>query len=342
MLKNMVKRVSVASAPRSGVLGRRRAPHKHILGHIFLYCFSSAGASLFPFFLILNADNQNMIRGWYTAASGMQAQQWRLDAVANNLANVNTDGYKRDVASFKAFPELLIRRMNDDGVHLIPFGSADAAPIIGKMGTGVELNELYTSFEQGAFKETASDFDLALDGKGFFCVDTPWGERYTRNGSFHLGKEGYLMTKEGYPVLGENGPIMVKANNFQIDQEGRIWVNAAISDDPEVMVSREGNTWEEPMLLDILKIVEFEVDRYLQKQGSSLYRESDTSGPAMVIEGERRPVVVQGFLEAANVDPVVEMVQMIEINRSYEANQKIIQAHESALGTLINQVAKYG
>jgi len=283
-----------------------------------------------------------LIRGWYTAASGMRAQQFRLDAVANNLANVNTDGYKRDVAAFKAFPELLLSRQNDDGVYLHPFGSGDAAPFIGRMGTGVELNELYTCFEQGSFKETQSDFDIALDGKGFFAVSTPWGERYTRNGSFQLGKEGYLETKEGYPVLGEYGPIMVKANNFQVDKDGRIWINAAISDDPEVMVSREGNTWEDVVQLDTLKLVEFELDRYLEKQGSSLYRESDTSGPATIIEKGSRPKVVQGFVEAANVDPVVEMVQMIEVNRSYEANQKIIQVEEAALGTLINQTMKFG
>jgi flagellar basal-body rod protein FlgG len=272
----------------------------------------------------------------------MRAQQWRLDAVANNLANVNTDGYKREVAAFKSFPELLIRRMDDDGVYKHPFGSADAAPIVGKLGMGVELNELFTAFEQGAFKETSSDFDLALDGKGFFCVATPWGERYTRNGSFQLGKEGFLETKEGYPVLGENGPVMVKANNFQVDKDGRVWVNAAISDDPEVMVSREGNSWEEPVLLDTLRLVEFDLDRYLKKQGSSLYIDSEYSGPAMVIGEGSRPSVHQGFVEAANVDPVVEMVQMIEVNRSYEANQKIIQVHESTLGTLINQVAKFG
>ena len=272
----------------------------------------------------------------------MRAQQWRLDAVANNLANVATDGYKRDVAAFKAFPEMLIRRQDDDGVYQHPFGSGDAAPIVGKMGTGVELNELYTVLEQGSFKETQSDFDIALDGKGFLCVSTPWGERYTRNGSFQLGKEGYLETKEGYPVLGENGPLRVKANNFQIDKDGRIYVNAAISDDPDVMVSRESNNWENTVQLDTLKLVNFELDRYLEKQGSSLYRESDTSGPARIIEQGSRPKVVQGFVEAANVDPVVEMVQMIEVNRSYEANQKMIQVEEAALGTLINQTMKFG
>ena len=281
-----------------------------------------------------------MIRGWYTGASGMRAQQWRLDAVANNLANVATDGYKKDVAAFKAFPELLIRRQDDDGVYQHPFGSADAAPIVGKMGTGVELNELFTNFDQGALKETSSDFDIALDGKGFFSIATPWGERYTRNGSFQLGKEGILETKEGYPVLGENSYLRVKANNFQVDKDGRVWINAAIDDDPNVMVSKQSNTWEDTQMLDTLKIVEFDIDRYLEKQGSSLYKESDTSGPASVIGDGRRPKVFQGFIEASNVDPVTEMVNMIEVNRSYEANQKIIQVEEAALGVLINQVMK--
>jgi len=280
-----------------------------------------------------------MIRGWYTAASGMRAQQWRLDAVANNLANVDTDGYKRDQAAFKAFPELLLRRMKDDGQYLNPFGSGDAAPIIGKLGTGVELNELYVNFEQGSLKETQSDFDIALDGKGFFAVATPWGERYTRNGSFQLGKEGFLETKEGYPVLGENGPIRVKANNFQIDKDGGIWINAEYADDPEIMVSRENNNGGDTVLLDILKLDDFDLDRYLKKQGSSLYYETETSGPAIVME-DNRPKVIQGFTEAANVEPVREMVQMIEINRAYEANQKVIQTHDSMLGVLINQVAK--
>jgi flagellar basal-body rod protein FlgG len=272
----------------------------------------------------------------------MRAQQWRLDAVANNLANVDTDGYKKDVAAFKAFPELLLRRTDDDGVYQHPFGSADAAPIVGKLGTGVELNELYTDFVQGSMKETQSDFDLALDGKGFFTDATPWGERYTRNGSFQLGKEGYLETKEGYPVLGEKGPLQVKANNFQVDKDGRVWINAAYADDPALMISRENNAWEETALLDTLKLVNFDLDRYLEKQGSSLYRESETSGPARVIEAGRRPRVVQGFVEASNVDPVVEMVQMIEVNRAYEANQKVIQSEDAMFGILINQVSRIG
>ena len=281
-----------------------------------------------------------MIRGWYTSASGMRAQQWRLDAIANNLANVDVDGYKKDMTSFKAFPELLLRRAGDDGVRTNPFGSSDGAPIIGKLGTGVELNELYTGFEQGAMKETQNDYDLALDGKGFFAIQTPWGERYTRNGSFQLGKEGYLETKEGYPLLGEQGPIKIQANNFQVDKRGNIWINAVY--EPGAMISREGNTWEETTLLDTLKLVDFDLERYLEKQGSSLYRATDISGEARIMEAENRPRVVQGFTESSNVDPVLEMVQMIEVNRAYEASQKVIQSEDTMLGVLINQAAKVG
>jgi flagellar basal-body rod protein FlgG len=283
-----------------------------------------------------------VIKGWFTAASGMRAQQWRLDAVGNNLANVNTDGYKREQAAFKAFPEMLLRRMDDDGVYRHPFGSADAAPIIGKLGTGVELNELYTVFTQGAMQETESDFDIALDGKGFMAIASPYGERYTRNGAFQLGKEGYLETKEGYPVLGEKGPIQVKANNFRVDKDGNVWVNADYAEDPEQMVSKEDNDWGRIFLLDTLKLVEFERERYLKKQGSSLWAATPDSGEPLIMEPGNRPKVTQGFTEMANVDPVIEMVQMIEVNRAYEANQKVIQTGDSLLGTLINQYARVG
>jgi flagellar basal-body rod protein FlgG len=271
----------------------------------------------------------------------MRAQQWRLDAAANNLANVDVNGYKKDISIHKAFPELLLRRMNDDGVYRHPFGSADEAPIIGKLGMGVEYNELYTDFQNGAFKETASDFDLALDGKGFFTVRTPQGERYTRNGAFMLGKEGFLETKDGYPVLGENGPIRVKANNFQVDKQGNVWVNAQYAE-PEQLVDRERNTWDDTVLLDTLKIVGFDYDRDLKKQGNSLWKSTPVSGDAQMLPVGERPRVVQGFLEASNVDPVLEMVNLIEVNRAYEANQKVIQSGDQMLGILINQTAKVG
>jgi flagellar basal-body rod protein FlgG len=280
-----------------------------------------------------------MVRGLYTGASAMIAQMRRIDVLSNNLANVNTPSFKRDSTLMKAFPEMLIRRINDDGVRTIPIGSYDLMPVIGKMGTGVEVNEVYTRFIQGALKQTENDFDLSLDGNGFFSVQTSEGERYTRNGSFLLDSDGYLVTKEGHRVLGENGDIQIKKNNFLVDEDGNVFVNDEYTEDPQRLVSMEENEWNNTVLLDRLKIVDFPKLRQVKKVGDSLYRETDHSGPAFIIE-EGRPKVIQGFVEASNVNPVIEMVNLIEVHRNYEANQKMIQAHDGALGRAINEVGR--
>ena len=281
-----------------------------------------------------------MFRGLYTGASGMVAQMHRMDVLSNNLANVDLNGYKRDTSVHKAFPELLVRRMNDDGVYKFPFGSADMAPVVGKIGTGVEMNEAYTVFTQGALKETENSFDLALEGEGFFTVLTPEGERYTRNGSFTLGKEGLLVTKEGYPVLGSEGPIQIKENNFVVDEKGKVYVNSTFADDPQRLVALEENEWENIELVDSLKIIDFDRSRFIKKQGGSLWRETVDSGPAAAIPEVERPNVRQGFLEGSNVNPVTEMVRMIEVNRAYEANQKVVQSQDSLTGKLINEAVR--
>ena len=280
-----------------------------------------------------------MVRGLYTGASGMIAQMGRIDVLSNNLANVNTPSYKRDTPILKAFPEMLMRRINDDGVRTIPPGSYDLMPVIGKLGTGVEVNEVYTRFTQGAFKQTQNDFDLALEGEGFFSVQTDEGERYTRNGSFLIDKDGFLVTKDGYKVMGENGPIQIKKNNFMVDEDGNVFENSEYSNDPMRLVSMEENEWNQTVLLDRLKVVNFPKLRYVKKVGESIYRETEYSEKAYIIENER-PKVRQGFLEASNVNPVIEMVNLIEVHRNYEANQKIIQAHDAALGKVINEVGR--
>lgn len=280
-----------------------------------------------------------MIRGLYTGGSGMVVQMHHLDAIANNLANVDLTGYKRDTPVDKAFPEILLRRMNDDGVYKFPLGSVDTSPIVGRLGTGVELNEVYTVFEQGPMKQTENFFDLALEGRGFFSVETAAGERYTRNGSFHLNDESYLVTKHGELVLGENGPIKLKKNNFVVDQDGVIWQNGALAGDDRRLVSLEENEWEDLERVDRLKIVDFHRTRYLTKMGNSFWEATEESGPAQVEQVDRAKVR-QGFLEGANVNVVTEMVQMIEVNRSYEANQKLIQTEDALLGRLVNDVIR--
>jgi flagellar basal-body rod protein FlgG len=179
---------------------------------------------------------------------------------------------------------------------------------------------LYTIFEQGSYKSTDSRVDIALSGEGFFAVQTPLGERYTRNGSFKLGKEGILETKEGYPVLGENGIINLEDDRIFINEDGIMYT----SEDMEVV--------------DRLRVVRFDNERYLKKSGSSLYIDTEISGSAYIAEGNERPQFLQGYLETSNVNVVNEMVQMIEVNRAYEANQKTIQAEDTMMTTLWQRV----
>ncbi len=277
-----------------------------------------------------------MIKGIYTGASGMIAQQAKLDTIANNLANVDKTGFKKDLTVFKTFPEMLMRRINDDGVGITPAGSYDTMPYLGKMGTGVEVNEVYTQFQQGSLQRTENNFDLALEGRGFFTLGTERGERYTRNGSFTINQEGVLVTHNGNPVLGENGIIRVQENNFMINKRGEVLVNTALSLDPRDVVGINNN-WEEPVVIDRLRIVDFENIRELKKEGDSMFRETEYSGPPLPPEKVK---VIQGFLEKSNVNAVREMVDMIEVQRSYEANQKTVTAHDQALGRLINDVGR--
>lgn len=264
-----------------------------------------------------------MIRGWYTGASGMNAQQNRLDAISNNLANVDTAGYKRDITVSKSFPELLIRRTNLDGVYETPFGSAEAAPVIGKLGLGIETNENYTDFAQGSFRQTDRNTDVAFGGKGFFAVQTPLGERYTRDGNFIIGKEGILETKDGYPVLGEKGFIRIENDRFTVNEDGII------------------SSQEDSEVIDRFKVVRFDNERYLKKMGNNLYSSNEISGLAHIAEGSERPKFLQGYMETSNVNVVNEMVQMIEVNRAYEANQKTITSEDSMMGTLWTKTAVY-
>jgi flagellar basal-body rod protein FlgF len=278
-----------------------------------------------------------MLRGIYTGAAGMIAQEARMDVVANNLANTDKTGFKRDSTMFKAFPEMIIRRLSDDGLGIVPCGSYDTMPIVGKLGTGVEVNEVYTQFEQGSLQRTENNFDLALEGRGFFTVLTERGERYSRNGSFTLNKEGYLVNHNGYMVMGENGPIKLQQNNFMINERGEVIVNSAMSLEPRDVVGMSNNDWSAPTVIDRLKLVDFENIREIKKEGDSLFTETESSGPPIPV-GELK--VIQGFLEKSNVNVVREMVDMIEVHRSYEANQKTVSTHDQTLGKLINEVAR--
>lgn len=274
--------------------------------------------------------------------------QRRLDVIANNLANVDKTGFKTDDALFKAFPQMLIQRTRDDGVGVVPLGSFDMAPIVGELGLGAEFNETFTRFEQGAAKRTENPLDLMIDDRSrerpaFFVVQTDRGERLTRGGSFTIDREGRIVTQDGFPLLGENGPIQVTRHNFMIRENGEIWINGAIGNNPQAGASPDTNAYEQPALLDRIRMRTVEFPRELKKEGNSFYIVTPESGPMRPLEelGDREnPQIMQGFLEASNVNIVREMTNLIEVQREYEANQKSVTTQDSLLGKLINEVAR--
>lgn len=281
-----------------------------------------------------------MIKGLYTACSGMNAQWNNMNVISNNLANVNTNSFKKDITVMKSFPEMLLSRMNDDGVVNFSLGSYDKAPIIGKLGTGVEMNDVFTDFSQGSnLRYTENDLDLALIGKGFFTIETDSGLRYTRNGSFVIDENSNLVTHDGYKVMGENGPIKVTRNNFKVDDEGNIVRNAKYDEELGTFVSKEENSYEFEEVVDRFKIVTFNDLRGLKKEGNNLYAETPHSGKMIELNMDNgRPKVKQGYVETSNVNVVNEMVKMIETQRSYEANQKAVQTADEIMGLIANKI----
>ncbi|WP_341875788.1 flagellar hook-basal body protein [Defluviitalea saccharophila] len=251
-----------------------------------------------------------MIRGLYTSAIGMKTQFNKMDVITNNLANVDTNGYKKDIVVSHSFPEELTKRIND-----MKNGFSNNRNI-GTMSLGLYIDEIYTSYVQGALKQTNDPLNVAIQGKAFFAIGTEDGtEKYTRDGSFSLGPDGTLMTKEGNIVLGQNGAIRLEQGDIRIDEAGNIYVNDEF--------------------VDQLRILEFENPESLRKVGDNLLERTEGT-----MEKDVESRIAQGFLEGSNVSVVREMVDMITATRIYEANQKAIQTHDETLGKAVNEVGK--
>ena len=256
-----------------------------------------------------------MVRGLYTAYTGMINQQKRLDTVTNNLANASTTGFKREGLTSKSFDQMLTVKLNDLSVPYMNEG-------IGKMSLGVKIGENYTDYSQGSFKETGNTYDLALAGNGFFTISYTdkkgnTSEKYTRDGEFTMDSEGYLRTLEGDYVQGEGGNIMIPVETS------------------EVSIRDNGDIYADGEYVDSLRIVDFEDYNNIEKFGENLYNVVDGA-----TETESTAAVKQGYLEMSNINVVKEMVEMITISRAYESNQKLIQTEDDMLDKSVNQVGK--
>lgn len=245
-----------------------------------------------------------MIRGIYAAASGMVAESLRNDVISNNLANANTAGYKKDVAVSRDFATVLIERINDGPVALV-----------GNVGSGAQIDEVAVIHSGGALRPTGNDFDLAIDGNGYFAVQTANGVRYTRNGSFTKNAQGELVDSEGNRVLGQRGPIRINGGKMTVSGDGRVMVDG--------------------IEVDRLQLVQFQNERQLVKEGNSLY---NATGGAQAQQAAGQ--VQQGFLELSNVNVVSEMVSLINGFRAYEVNSKSVQTEDQMLDKAVNEVGK--
>lgn len=216
------------------------------------------------------------------------ALERELDVVANNIANINTTGYK---AAGAVFEEYLAPGARVGGAR----GADSRISFVRDRATWVDL-------AQGPMERTGNPLDVALDGKGYLAVQTPRGERYTRNGALQVNADGQLVTAEGYAVLGDSGPITFQRNDQSI----------SISADGRVS-AREGNNTRTESLRGKIRIVGFDKPEQLQKEGASVFLAPD----GVVQQPETRSKIVQGSIEKSNVHAVIEMTRMIEVTRSY-------------------------
>lgn len=238
-----------------------------------------------------------MLNGLYTATSGMMMQQKRMDIISSNLANLNTIGHKKEVPVFAQY----IANPSDSPDDFIR--NSDYNKMI---NTTVRLYDVKVNFQEGYLRETDRNLDMALSNpNAFFAVDTPFGVRFTRNGEFQFNDQGELVTSEGYNVMSNmdaQQPVTIPAGGT-VNEDGTILLNGA----------PVGN----------IEVVQFKDTSNLQKMGENLYAAVDT-----LPEQAENPGIMTGYLEGSNVNPVEEMVKMIEASRGFETYSKVISAYE--------------
>ncbi|HEX3700295.1 MAG TPA: flagellar basal-body rod protein FlgG [Phenylobacterium sp.] len=255
-----------------------------------------------------------------TAATGMAAQQLNVEVISNNIANMNTVAFKRQRAEFQ---DLLYQTLEQPGAQ-----SSDQGTIVPtgvQVGAGVKAGTVYRISTQGAMTQTGNPFDLAINGPGYFQVLTPAGDtEYTRAGNFAINDQGQLVTQDGY-LIQPAVTIPAGATNVTVSQAG------------QVQVTQPGTTT--PTVVGTLELSTFMNEAGLSAQGSNLFQETAASGaPTNTVPGVNGVgVLMQGYTEASNVDPVSEITALIVAQRAYEMNSKVISTADSMLATA-NQV----
>jgi flagellar basal-body rod protein FlgG len=257
------------------------------------------------------------MRSLSVAATGMMAQQLNVEVISNNIANMTTTGYKRRRAEFQ---DLLYQSERRIGAASSEAGTIVPAGV--QLGLGVKTAAVYRIHDQGNLVVTENRFDLAIQGEGFFMVETPDGQiAYTRSGNFQLSPQGVIVTQDGYPV---SPGITVPANAVEV----------AISQTGLVTAKLQGQT--NMVTLGQLELATFVNPAGLEAIGSNLLLETESSGPAITGTpgSEGLGTVLQGHLESSNVNAVQEITQLIAAQRAYDMNSKVIQASDEMMATV--------
>jgi len=271
-----------------------------------------------------------LVRGMYTATSGALVAQSAVDTIANNLANANTAGFKQKLLQVQAQPQTELYRIQTDPGRS-PGARLDGVPVmvpIGTLGSGSEIYDTPSDFQQGSISATGNDLDVALSGPGFFATQAGDGTRaYTRDGSFQRDANGYLVASNGDRVLGANGAAI------QLPDTGKV----GIARDGTVTVTQQGTGQDNtPQVVGQLQLVEFANTNALRPQGDSRFIDTGNAQPAAAT----RTTALQGSVETSNANVVSSMVGLISNERWFDMNIQMIQAQDTTTGQAIQSIGR--
>ncbi len=275
-----------------------------------------------------------MITGMYSSASGMMVEMKRQDMLASNLATSMLPGGKRENLIIRSFPDVTLNATYKGLTESLEQPRFNHA--IGRVGTGAGIDWAYTDYEQGTMVQTGDPHDISLMGDGYLAILTPDGTRYTRNGRFYTDSQRRLVTPEGHYLAGQGtqaggriSPIRIASPDFEVNEEGKVFDTVY---DPATGAATRRN-------VDTIRVVDFDNRDLLMKEGNNLYR-LDAPDPASHLQAPKRYRVAQGYIEKANSVPTKEMVYLMDSQRAFEANARVLKAADQTLQQAVREVGR--
>ncbi len=270
----------------------------------------------------------------WVSVSGAIAQQRKVETIANNVANANSVGFKKDQTAFKEQLTALSKGIDDIDLPRKEWKPADFYRSYGAEDGFVEVNGTYTDFEQGQLKPTGNPLDLAISGNGFFEISTANGLRYTRRGVLSINNEGLLVDEQGHPLLSKiNTSDVTNQDAKQPSPEERtIKISGR-----NIEINNNGEVYNDKKKVADLSVVEFNDIQALKKEGGLLFINPDT---ANIKQSNPTSTIHQGFLEGSNVNAISEMAELIKAHRHFENIQKAIKSYDQITGRGVNEISK--